>query len=55
MHVTNGLKREHQIGTHHFNLTREPILNTSILRDQIDIKRLLLIKSFLLNQKKTLN
>ena len=42
MHLMNGDLREHQIGTHHLNLTREHIAhNTSILRKQNDINRLL--------------
>ena len=40
MHLTNWAIREHQIGTHHSNLTREHIVNnTSILRKQNGINR----------------
>ena len=53
MHLTNGAVREHQIGTHHSNLTREHIVNnTSILRKQNDINRLLINEAILIIIKK---
>ena len=49
MHLTNGAIREHQIGAHHSNLTREHIVNnTSILRKQNDINRLLVNEDILI-------
>ena len=53
MHLTNGAIREHQIGTHHSNLTREHIVNnTSILRKQNDINRLLISEAVLIKLEK---
>ena len=50
MHLTNGAIKKHQIGTHHLNLTSEHIVNnTSILRKQNDINRLL-INEVILNK-----
>ena len=49
MHLPNGAIREHQIGTHHSNLTREHIVNnTSILLKQNDIDRLLINEAILI-------
>ena len=53
MHLMNGAIREHQIGTHHSNLTREHIVNnTSILRKQNDINRLLIKEAILIKLEK---
>ena len=53
MHLTNGATREHQIGTHHSNLTRKHIVNnTSILRKQNDINRLLINEAILIKLEK---
>ena len=53
MHLTNLAIREHQIGTHHSNLTREHIMNnTSILRKQNDINRLLINEAILIKLEK---
>ena len=53
MHLTNGAIREYQIGTHHSNLTREHIVNnTSILRKQNDINRLLINEAILIKLEK---
>ena len=53
MHLTSGAIREHQIGTHHANLTIEHIVNnTSILRKQNDINRLLINEAILIKLEK---
>ena len=53
MHLTNGAIREHQIGTHHLNLTREHIVNNaSILRKQNDINRLVINEAILIKLEK---
>ena len=52
-HLTNGAIREHQIWTHHSNLTREHIVNiTSILRQQNDINRLLINEAIIIKLEK---
>ena len=53
MHLTNLAIREHEIGTHHLNLTREHIVNnTLILRKQNDINRLLINEVILIKLEK---
>ena len=53
MHLTNGAIREHQIGTHHSNLAGEHIVNnTSILRKQNDINRLVINEAILIKLEK---
>ena len=51
MHLTNWPTREHQIRTHHSNLTREYIVHTSILRRQ-NINRLLINEAILIKLEK---
>ena len=53
MHLTKLAIREDQIGTNHSNLTREHIVNnTSILRKQNDINRLLINEANLIKLEK---
>ena len=53
MHLTNRALREHQIETHHSNLTSKHIVNNaSILRKQNDINHLLINEAILIKLEK---